>query len=199
VWSVFFILLVFCVVLLCVFTFWIPCCDVRKDFRIKLCSVRLYLQLFVGGIMSYLRYLCLLAYSDVKHILFFCVLCTLCCKFPWIAHFCLSLLYSLTSIDLIHLVRLIRDIDIIFFSMTCSRNVSSYFVAKIYTCILLFQYKQYVYFAVSTEVTVKQICVLAIMNGLTCICPLYIFLTLDPFVSIFYRSIQNGIKIFQLY
>ena len=27
--------LVFCVVLLCVFTFWVPCCDVRYDFHIK--------------------------------------------------------------------------------------------------------------------------------------------------------------------
>ena len=33
------------------------------------CSVRLYLQLSVGGFMSYLRYLCLLAYSGVQHIL----------------------------------------------------------------------------------------------------------------------------------
>jgi len=31
------------------------------------CSVRIYLQLFVGGIMS--RYLCLLAHSGVQHIL----------------------------------------------------------------------------------------------------------------------------------
>jgi len=28
---------VFCVVLLCVFTFWVPCCDVRYDFRMKRC------------------------------------------------------------------------------------------------------------------------------------------------------------------
>jgi len=27
--------LVFCVALLCVFAFWVPCCDVRYDFRIK--------------------------------------------------------------------------------------------------------------------------------------------------------------------
>jgi hypothetical protein len=33
------------------------------------CSVRLYLQVSVGGFMSYLRYLCLLAYSGVQHIL----------------------------------------------------------------------------------------------------------------------------------
>jgi hypothetical protein len=31
----------------------------------KQCSVRLYLQLFVGGLISYLRYLCLFTYSGV--------------------------------------------------------------------------------------------------------------------------------------
>ena len=31
----------------------------------KLCSVRLYLQLSVGGPISYLRYLCLFAYNGV--------------------------------------------------------------------------------------------------------------------------------------
>ena len=55
------------------------------DFHIKRCSVRLYLQLFVGGRMSYLRYLCLFAYSGVQHIMscvfFIFVLCTLCCQF----------------------------------------------------------------------------------------------------------------------
>ena len=52
------------------FTLWVLCCDVRYDFCIKTrCSVRLYLHLFVGGIMSYLRYLCLFAHSGVQHIL----------------------------------------------------------------------------------------------------------------------------------
>ena len=46
------------------------------------CSVGLYLQLFVGGLMSYLHYLCLVVYSGVQHILccifhlFFFVVCT---------------------------------------------------------------------------------------------------------------------------
>jgi hypothetical protein len=31
------------------------CCDVRYFFCIKRCSVRFYLQLFVGGLMTYLR------------------------------------------------------------------------------------------------------------------------------------------------
>jgi hypothetical protein len=35
----------------------------------KQCSGRLYLLLFEEGLMSYLRYLCLLVYSGVQHIL----------------------------------------------------------------------------------------------------------------------------------
>jgi hypothetical protein len=66
----------------------------------KRCSVRLYLQLFVRGCMSYLCYLCLLAHSGVLHILccgFFLVfvLCNLCCQFLWIVHYWLPLRYSL--------------------------------------------------------------------------------------------------------
>jgi hypothetical protein len=34
--SVLLIFLVFCVVLLCVFMFWVPSCDVRYDFRIEM-------------------------------------------------------------------------------------------------------------------------------------------------------------------
>jgi hypothetical protein len=43
--------------------------DVRYDFHIKRCSIPLFVQLFVGGLMSYLRYLCVFAYSGVHHIL----------------------------------------------------------------------------------------------------------------------------------
>jgi hypothetical protein len=57
--SVLLIFLVFGVVLLCVFTFWVPCYDVRYDFRINQCSVCLFFQLFVGGSMSYVRCLML--------------------------------------------------------------------------------------------------------------------------------------------
>ena len=35
------------------------------------CSVLLYLQLFVGELMSYLRYICLFAYSGLQHIVFY--------------------------------------------------------------------------------------------------------------------------------
>ena len=47
---------------------YVPSCDVRYDFRIKRCSVRLYLQLFVGGFMSYFCVF-VVAYSGVQHIL----------------------------------------------------------------------------------------------------------------------------------
>ena len=37
----------------------------------------LYLQMFVGGFMSYLRYLCLLAHSGIQHMLW-CIFCFVC-------------------------------------------------------------------------------------------------------------------------
>jgi len=93
------------------------CCPIqlllRSAFRVvmsvtvsawKRCSVRLYLQLFVVALISYLRYLCLLTCSGVQHILccvfvlFFFVLCALCCQFLSIVHFWSSLLYPLTFI-----------------------------------------------------------------------------------------------------
>ena len=48
-------------------------------FAQKRCSIRLYLQLFVGGAMSYLLYLCLFVYNGVQtHIvLCFCLVCLL--------------------------------------------------------------------------------------------------------------------------
>jgi len=60
--------IVFCVVLLCFFTFWVPCCDVRYDFHLKtMFGSFFYLQLFLWELMSYLRYLCLFAHSGVQH------------------------------------------------------------------------------------------------------------------------------------
>jgi len=75
------------------------------------CSVRLYLQLFVEGCMSYLHYLCLFAHSGVQYILccvfvlFFFVLCTLCCQYICIVVFWLPLRYSLTLISCCFIVR----------------------------------------------------------------------------------------------
>ena len=58
---------------------------------------------FVGGRMSYLRYLSLLTHSGVQHISccclsLFCVLCAQCCHFLWIVHSWLPLRFSLTFI-----------------------------------------------------------------------------------------------------
>jgi hypothetical protein len=81
--SVMLFLLVCCVDLL--LTFWLPCCDLRFDDRLKRWSIQPHLKLFVGGFMSYLRYWCLLVHSGVQHILccvcgmFIFVFCTICC------------------------------------------------------------------------------------------------------------------------
>jgi hypothetical protein len=77
-------------------------CPLR--FSHKICSHRLYHQLFVGGLMFYLHYLCLISHSGVQHILccvfvlFSVVLCTLCYQFLWIIHLWLPFLYSLLFI-----------------------------------------------------------------------------------------------------
>jgi len=81
------IFLVFCVVLLCVFTFWVLCCDVWYDFRIKRCSVRVYIQLLVGGsifVLCFCFVFLLLVYSMLP-------------VSPY-CPFWLALLYSLTFI-----------------------------------------------------------------------------------------------------
>ena len=78
-------------------------CDVRDDFRIQT-MFGSSLPPVVGELMSYLLYLCLLAHRGVQYILccvfvlFVFVLCTLCYKFHWNVHFCLTLRYSLTLI-----------------------------------------------------------------------------------------------------
>ena len=64
------VLAYFLIVLLCVFTFRVPCCGVPYNFR----SVRLHLQLFVGALM-YLRYfICaFFANSAVQYTSMFCL------------------------------------------------------------------------------------------------------------------------------
>ena len=74
----------------------------------KQCSVRLYLQLFVGGLMSFLRLLCLLTHSGIKHILcclyvlFFFVLCTIYCHVLWIVHVWLYIVYFVFVKSMLH-------------------------------------------------------------------------------------------------
>jgi len=83
--------------------------DIFTQKKPMLCSV-FNLQLFVGGLKSYLRYLCLLTHSGVQHILccvfryFVFVLCTLCmspisldCSFL-IAHSVVSSVYYLSRL-----------------------------------------------------------------------------------------------------
>jgi hypothetical protein len=81
---------------------------IRSEFRVVMSATmfRSSLSPVVWGLVSYLHYLCLFAYSGVQHILrcgFFslsssCVLCTQCCQFLWIVHFWLPLRFSLTVI-----------------------------------------------------------------------------------------------------
>ena len=88
----------FCVVQLCFFlAFWVLCYGVRYNFSITTMFCSPLPPVVVGGLMSYLRYLCLLAHSGVQHILW-CVLCTLCCHSLWVVHFWFPLRYSLTFI-----------------------------------------------------------------------------------------------------
>ena len=54
--SVLLIALVFCVVLLCVFTFWVPCCDVRYHFCIETMFDSSLNPVVCRGLLSYLRY-----------------------------------------------------------------------------------------------------------------------------------------------
>jgi len=81
---------------LCVFTFWVSGCDVRYYFRIKTIFGSSFPPVVCRGAHV------LFTNSGVQHImrcvfvLFFFVLCTLCCQFPWIVHFWLLLRYSLT-------------------------------------------------------------------------------------------------------
>ena len=68
--------------------------SVPNDFRIKRCSVRLYLQLFVGVFVSYLRYLCLSTYSGVQHILC-CVVFLFC-----VSSYCVPYVTSFSGLSL---------------------------------------------------------------------------------------------------
>ena len=90
------VLVFFCVVLLCVFTLWVSCCDVRYDFRIKRYANRLYFQLFVGGLISYLRYFRIVVSNTYCVVFLFCFSSSFvpCYQFPWIFHFWLPIRYS---------------------------------------------------------------------------------------------------------
>ena len=57
----------------------------------KRCSVRRCLPLLVGGLMSYVICVCLrIVVLNIFCVVFFVVLCTLCCQFLWIVHFLIA-------------------------------------------------------------------------------------------------------------
>jgi ABC-type Co2+ transport system permease subunit len=92
--------------------------SLRSEFRVvmsvtislyKRCSVLLYLQLFVGGFISYLRYLCLFAHSGVQHIYVYWVVFLFC--------FCPS------SVPL-GIIHILDCVFILFLSVVCTPRYS---------------------------------------------------------------------------
>ena len=90
--------------LLCVFTFWLPCCDVRYDFNMitmldsSLSPVvyrrtHVLFTLFVFVCIKWCPTHIVLCFD-----LFVIVLCTLCCQVLWIVHFWLPHRYSIAFI-----------------------------------------------------------------------------------------------------
>ena len=81
---------IFCVVLLCVFTFWDPCCDVRYDFRhggdVRFVFASSYL-LKDSFLVCAICFCLVVVVSSVCCVVFFFVLRALCCRFLWIVHF----------------------------------------------------------------------------------------------------------------
>ena len=76
---------VLCSFVLCVFTLWVPCCDVRYDFRIKT-MVGSSLPPVVcgrGSFLNYLRCLCLSACDGVRHVLCCVFLRIVCAVLPF--------------------------------------------------------------------------------------------------------------------
>ena len=63
------VLLILCCPIMCLYVLSSMLLMSIKISTLKLCPFRPYLQLFVGGYMLYVRYLCLFVYSGVQHIL----------------------------------------------------------------------------------------------------------------------------------
>jgi hypothetical protein len=90
-----------CIVLLCVFTFWVLCCDVRYDFCIKK-IFGLSLPPVVVGFVSYLRCLCAVV-SDTCCFCFVCLHLVSCV--PGVASFSGLSIFSCPFGILWHLVK----------------------------------------------------------------------------------------------
>ena len=67
--------------------------DIVISWKQKRYSVRLFLKLFVGGLMSYLPYLCLYWYSGVRHIL--------CCVFVLFSSSCVTCVASFSGLSIL--------------------------------------------------------------------------------------------------
>ena len=105
--SVLFIFIVFYVFLLCVFTVWVPYCDVRNDFGIQPIFGSMLPPVFCrrAHVLLTLFVLVCAQWCPTNMMLCFlfdfslcCILCTQCCRFFWIVHFWLPLRFSLTFI-----------------------------------------------------------------------------------------------------
>ena len=87
------IFLDFSVVILCVFTLWGSCCDVRYDFHIKTMFASSLPPVVYRRAHALFPLFVLFLYNDVQlilccvFVLFVFVLFTLCCQFLWIFHF----------------------------------------------------------------------------------------------------------------
>ena len=86
----------FCVVLLCIFTHWVPCCDVRYNFRMKMMFGSSLSLVVCGRVHVHTRYLVYVicvcnVYSGVQHIHVLCCVFVLFCFssscVPYIASF----------------------------------------------------------------------------------------------------------------
>ena len=84
--SALFIFLILCAVLLCVYVFWVSCCDVRYDFGIKTMfgsCLPPVVCMRDHVLFTLFMFVCLLCCAFV---LFSIVSCTLCCWFLWMVH-----------------------------------------------------------------------------------------------------------------
>ena len=87
-------ILVLCVVLLCVFTFWVPCRHISYDFRIKMIFGSSLPAVYCRRThVLFTLFVFVWVYVGVQYrmccvfVLFFFVLCTLCRLFLWNVHF----------------------------------------------------------------------------------------------------------------
>jgi hypothetical protein len=82
-----------------------------------------YLQLFVGGVMSCLRHLCLLVYNGVEHIL--------CSVFCFI---CLRLVVCAPNIASFSVLVIRYSLTFIYSLVVCAPNIASFSVLVILDC-----------------------------------------------------------------